>query len=482
MLTASTDNSEMETVNNESAVNLSNSILDESQLPFIKMEEIIKSAQEEHDSLHKEDEENFITKIDLAAMQGHILQKLTVVYNEKLRQFFMNEFDDKLEKLVDVAIKEMAMNSSTYNKSCHDTSYNCTMETRIASLEDEVVRINRELDKLNTIKEGLENRMEGQEEMFAQKSILARNLQNENEQLKRKNKILQEQADEKLAQQIQTEEHRKANESLMQRITNVEETNAKIVVAQDALEQYGRLDILKIKGIPTPPKYVKEDTTDVAVDFLDRFLNLNVSKYDISVSHRQYIHAEKKKEGQNYIAPIYVKFVNRALVQKILARKHLLKKANEVTGLNLSVEENLTLTRRKILERAEKELPNYQFKWVKNGKVFIRKNHHSKPLKLIDEKTLDFLIAQEAPSPLENTKPEESNLPPTSALTPEVARRHSKTVYARSRLGSYASILQSTPVSIPPFPFKHTFHPTAINEVYKFKSKILTNLNSSVSL
>ena len=149
-----------------------------------------------------------------------------------------------------------------------------------------------------------------------------------------------------------------------------------------------------------------------------------------------------------------------------------MKRANQITGLNLYIKQNLTLRRRLIKERAEKELPSYQYKWVKNGNIFIRKDSYSKPIKIDDERVLNEIIKQET-----------ANSDITRTLRPQAPRGSDQGALVQLRSDSFTHALQPTPSSIPPFPFKRTYHPSAINSLYNFNSQALTNLNrNSVSL
>ena len=90
------------------------------------------------------------------------------------------------------------------------------------------------------------------------------------------------------------------------------------------------------------------------------------------------IPADKLKYGKQYLPPIYVKFVHRSVVHEILRKRHLLRNAqNEKYGIKYGqkygIRENLTLCRKILLERCEKELTSYRYGWVKNGNILVRK-------------------------------------------------------------------------------------------------------------
>ena len=104
---------------------------------------------------------------------------------------------------------------------------------------------------------------------------------------------------------------------------SVDKDNKKLWGAQDAQEQYGRHELLDFLGIK---QRRGENTTDVIIEFLRRYLDIDITRYNISISHRMVIPPDKKKYGRDYIPPIYCKFLNRSLVHLILSRRHLLKR------------------------------------------------------------------------------------------------------------------------------------------------------------
>ena len=183
----------------------------------------------------------------------------------------------------------------------------------------------------------------------------------------------------------------------VERLASVERICDQLIVSQDKQEQYTRretLNFLKIL-LNIDPRTGKEDTTQMIVDFCRRHLNIHINKYDISVSHRMPIAADKKKLGKNYVAPIDCRFVNRSVAMMVMKRRSMLKNVKNSRNQNYDVEENLTLPRRLLKDRVEKELPSYRFKWVKNGNIFVRKDSSSEPIKLFTDKMLDELIHQE---------------------------------------------------------------------------------------
>ena len=160
-------------------------------------------------------------------------------------------------------------------------------------------------------------------------------------------------------------------------------------MAQDDQEQYTRREILEFLNIPIQ---YKENTTELIIHFCRYYLGIHINKYDISTSHRMVIAEEKKKYGSEYIPPIYCKFVNRSIVHLIMQSKHRLKNARNNLDQKFIIRENLTLHRRLLKDRVDKELHSYHFKWVKNGNILVRKNKWSKAVKILSEEVLENLL------------------------------------------------------------------------------------------
>ena len=153
----------------------------------------------------------------------------------------------------------------------------------------------------------------------------------------------------------------------------------------DKLEQYGRRDILEFWGIYQRDR---ENTTDLVLDFLESVLGLRLSKYDISVSHRQK-HSQSSSDKSRSPDPIYVKFVNRFVKNHILYLKK--KLINRMRQTDVYICENLTQTRRELLALAKSKLKDFKFIWVKEGSIFARKHSKSKVYKIINTDTVTKL-------------------------------------------------------------------------------------------
>ena len=78
--------------------------------------------------------------------------------------------------------------------------------------------------------------------------------------------------------------------------------------------------------------------------------------------------------------------MNRFLAHFVLERKNRLKKYRNRFGGKFYVRENLTQERRVLWY-------SYNYKWIRNGKIFVKKYAKSRPIKVLSEFVLNELIA-----------------------------------------------------------------------------------------
>ena len=157
-------------------------------------------------------------------------------------------------------------------------------------------------------------------------------------------------------------------DSIAQNTALIYATNSKINACEelcdqicsflDNLGQYTRRESLEFHGIPDLSKRGQpENTTRLIINFCKYYLDIHVTKFDISVSHRQPIEADRQKFKEKYIAPIYCRFVNRHLANDIVGKRRMLKDARNSRNGRFYIKENLTLQRRLLRDRARAELP-----------------------------------------------------------------------------------------------------------------------------
>lgn len=185
-----------------------------------------------------------------------------------------------------------------------------------------------------------------------------------------------------------------------EKINACEELCDQLCVTMDNLGQYTRRESLEFHGIPImSDTNQQEDTTEIVIHFCNYYLGIYMTKYDISISHRQPIEADRLKFKEKYIPPIYCRFVNRKLAHNILERRHLLRNARNFRNERFFIKENLTLQKRLLRDRARSELTSYRFQWVKNGSIFVKKDSYSRPIRLNSEACLEKLLHEQNRTP-----------------------------------------------------------------------------------
>ena len=132
------------------------------------------------------------------------------------------------------------------------------------------------------------------------------------------------------------------------------------------LEQYGRWDMLTLKGIP---KQAGESTDDVIINVAN-MLEVDLSVRDIDISHRT---------SNNTDAGIIIKFNSRRKRNEIYGkRKNLKNKTVKELGFNsdnkIYINESLTQKNGDLLKKTRKLKESKQLKhiWTKNGSIFVR--------------------------------------------------------------------------------------------------------------
>ncbi|XP_046688637.1 uncharacterized protein LOC124374476 [Homalodisca vitripennis] len=142
-------------------------------------------------------------------------------------------------------------------------------------------------------------------------------------------------------------------------------------------EQYSRRNTVEIYGVPQEKN---EDVVSVVKE-VGKALDMDITRSMIDACHRL-----GNKSGPNNLPPrIIVKFVSRLDKEEFL-RKRRVKSSFSTRHMNLGVDqpvyinESLTLTRRKLLGEARrlKREKNYKFLWVRNGKIFLRREESAR--------------------------------------------------------------------------------------------------------
>ncbi|KAK5643906.1 hypothetical protein RI129_007751 [Pyrocoelia pectoralis] len=139
----------------------------------------------------------------------------------------------------------------------------------------------------------------------------------------------------------------------------------------DKLEQYTRRNSIIIYGIP------EKNNEDIIVNILDLFqnkLNATLSVENIDRAHR----LGKRHDERNSARPVIVKFVSYRCRQLIFSKKKLLK------GCKITIKENLTSPRAKLL-RAATEKYSHRCVWSIDGIIYAKLNGSIKIIHSIND-------------------------------------------------------------------------------------------------
>ena len=314
---------------------------------------------------------------DESAMESRITKEL----NSRLTTFFSatGNFEKQLERLVEVRLQEMFSNGS----SAHNTSL---LDTTIPRCESEQQRFN---DAEAEWKKGIEERLS-----LIESNTTLFDSEDRKMKIEELEKKMRELSDFNLARSVSDEDVLSFAHSFQGQLQEMKNDQQSMHDMIDAQEAQGRKDIVVIDNVPFEgTRYKKENTTRIALVFFRYHFGIFLNEEDISVSHRTVIPDEKKKAGKNYIPPIYVKFVRRSVAQDILKRKRSLVAKNRF-GQPYFISENLSVFRRKLMDRIKNELHSYALGWVSNGSIFVKKDKSSlsKPIKVNTDQKLQELI------------------------------------------------------------------------------------------
>lgn len=148
---------------------------------------------------------------------------------------------------------------------------------------------------------------------------------------------------------------------------------AELEVRLDECEQYSRSNTVEILGLPEN----KQEDVYTLVEKVCGNLDVIITRNDIDVCHRL-----GKRQGVDRPAGVIVRFVRREIKQKLLEKRRI-KRNFSTANLGYDgpaepvyINESLSPGKRKLLAaaRAAKKEKNYTFLWVRNGKIFMRKN------------------------------------------------------------------------------------------------------------
>ena len=155
------------------------------------------------------------------------------------------------------------------------------------------------------------------------------------------------------------------------------------------LDQYGRNKNLEIENV----EYKKEESVEEIVLNLAKELSIDIVRSDIDAAHR--LPSKDSKRPPK----ILVQFVARKKRDSFLAkRKAGITSDRLVPGgnqkLKIYINENLTLFNKELHYQVKLRAKenNFKFVWVKQGKVFVRKDESNKSIKILSIEDIDKYI------------------------------------------------------------------------------------------
>ncbi|XP_046666370.1 uncharacterized protein LOC124358119 [Homalodisca vitripennis] len=146
------------------------------------------------------------------------------------------------------------------------------------------------------------------------------------------------------------------------------------------IEQYSRSNCIEIQGIPLEPA---ENVLNIVKD-VGRALDFDISDTMVDACHR--LGVQKTGDKPPGIIVKFVRrmdkesFIQRRRVKTTLSTRHIGRKDD----CPIYVNESLSPARRRLhaLARKFQREKNYKFLWVRNGKIFMRKEDKA-PVKVI---------------------------------------------------------------------------------------------------
>ena len=137
----------------------------------------------------------------------------------------------------------------------------------------------------------------------------------------------------------------------------------------DALEQYGRRNCLRVTGISD----TEEDTTAAVVQLANEILKVDppIAPQDINNSHRL---PKPRNAPADQPHPIIIRFTRKADRDRVLKERKELKKFNEDKLVKIYINEDLTTTRARLFAAARNHQKNGRLQqvWTFNGNIKVK--------------------------------------------------------------------------------------------------------------
>ena len=156
----------------------------------------------------------------------------------------------------------------------------------------------------------------------------------------------------------------RVSESLLQKISVLEQENKSLKLRLDELENYSRSDNLIIHGLPEPAGQSdqtlssrKSDqlTREVILDLCQNRLELNIQETDISMAHRI------RRNGKDAHRPVIVHFTSRRARDDVFRARQALRTEPQPNTSPININEHQTQTNVHLCSHARK--------LVKEGKI-----------------------------------------------------------------------------------------------------------------
>ena len=171
---------------------------------------------------------------------------------------------------------------------------------------------------------------------------------------------------------------------LNKRLEGVAKKSDELSDAIDDIQKYSYQYNVKLLGVP---ECNERETAATSTELCVRLFNgmgVEVKAHDIDIAHRV-PHRNASATGPK---PIVCKFVRRVVKDEVIRqRKEASKVKSEALGLssdaslcNVLVMEHLTPKAQNLLAEAKRfsKQHNFKFCWVKNAKIYLRKNEESR--------------------------------------------------------------------------------------------------------